>query len=485
MPIAVSYQENTGILSGNTYTSVATHNPAADELWRVFLVMRTTSITPSIVGTGLTWTLLASVVNVQNQIRGFLWQGLSHTDPASGQIVITMTGNLKPAQAFIYKVTGMETGGVNGADSTETVVIENGPAIDDQDMFVPVTTLTKNVVVIGHGSHRGNAFDLPAGETLISSDGGGSGGDRITATGWRELVPVPATVNIGEPGDLVNPSDWILIATAIKLPITAEASDTVTVTEEVSATVEVAPVDVSDGIAVAEEVVAALANNADINDLITVSETIDVELVYLIDVSDQIDVSEEVAAYPDLLFLAESDLITVAEEVQVLVATPLFVSENITVSEVIAISITLEISVVEEISVAENIQFGFALLVNVSESITVSESVGLTFAHLISVSENISISEVIIAERIFVISVFEVISVTETAIAGFIAELFVSVLDSIFVREEVRFLGRRRRVRRCYGNPLPLEPIDPPVLPTSMLDFRFASNAVNFVLKFW
>lgn len=215
MGATVTAETVAGVTSGDVVT--ASVDPAANELWCVFLAMRRRNITPAISGTGLSWTLIANQNNTQNDFRCFLWRGLSTSDPAAGAITITLPVNTLPAVAVVWKATGVDTGGVNGANAVEALVIAPGPVTDNDDMKAQITTLTDDAVVVAMGSHRGQIFTVPGGETAVSINNlFGTAGDRTTASVWRKPAPVKTTLTIGADNDLNALGDWLAFAVSLK-----------------------------------------------------------------------------------------------------------------------------------------------------------------------------------------------------------------------------------------------------------------------------
>lgn len=220
MAIAVSYQDKNSITTGNSVASSVSVDPAANELWCVFLVMRATGITPSISGTGLNWVEITGggLLNAQSQMKSWLWRGLSTSDPASGTITITITGNTNPAWIVIWKATGVDTSGTDGSGAIDTFATNAGPpAVDDDDMLCNITTGVANAVVVGHGSHRAGVFTTPGGQTTVSiNNSAGAGGAVTTASVWSLDVPSAGATTIGAANDLDSARDWSVIAVSLK-----------------------------------------------------------------------------------------------------------------------------------------------------------------------------------------------------------------------------------------------------------------------------
>jgi hypothetical protein len=216
MAIALTAITSAGVTTGNIVT--ASVDPAANELWCVFMITRNQTVTPSISGTGLTWTLHTSLQNTQNQFKAYLWRGLSTSDPAAGAITITLTGNTRTALATIWKATGVDTSGTNGEAAIEVLAVDAGPFVDNRNMKVTITTLTNNAVVVGMGAYRNRTFTTPAGETTLTiNNTAGSGGETCSTAIWYEAVPVANNVTIGDNNDISSAHDWLVFAVSLKI----------------------------------------------------------------------------------------------------------------------------------------------------------------------------------------------------------------------------------------------------------------------------
>jgi hypothetical protein len=215
MAIALTAITSAGVTTGNIVT--ASVDPAANELWCVFMLTRNNTVVPSIAGTGLTWTLHTSVQNTQKVFKAYLWRGLSTSDPAAGAITITLTGNTKVALATVWKATGVDTSGTNGDGAIEALAVDAGPFVDNRNMKVTITTLTNNAVVVGMGASRNRTFTTPAGETTLTiNNTAGSGGDTCSTAIWYEAAAVANNVTIGDDNDLSSAHDWAIFAVSLK-----------------------------------------------------------------------------------------------------------------------------------------------------------------------------------------------------------------------------------------------------------------------------
>jgi len=216
--ISVSAVTTAAVTTGDS-VATASQSPAANELWVVDVVMRTTSITPSVSGTGLTWATELDITNAQTQFRMLRFRGLSTSTPSSGAITITFTGNTKPVNVHIWKATGVATSGTNGSGAFQQTVSDAGPAVtDDVNMKKSITTSNNDAVCVAFGAYRQRTFSLPGGENAVGSLNlaTGAGGDITTSSVWYESVASPSTVTLGADGDLNTAGDWAIIVSELK-----------------------------------------------------------------------------------------------------------------------------------------------------------------------------------------------------------------------------------------------------------------------------
>lgn len=199
----------------------ASVDPAANELWLVFVGTRLQTQVSSISGTGLTWAQVAMVQNPQNAHRIYVWRGLSTSDPAAGAISITMTGNNRPAIVLVVKVTGADTGGTDGSAAVEDAQTASVDAVTDtDDMKVTVTTSGADRLIMGFGSHRNRTFTAPTGQAAVSTDTlneqSGSGGDIVGLSIWFDEIASAGTHVIGADNDLNLTTEWSMVGISIK-----------------------------------------------------------------------------------------------------------------------------------------------------------------------------------------------------------------------------------------------------------------------------
>jgi hypothetical protein len=207
--------------------------PGANELVLVAVAQRDESIAISVAGNGLTFVEIANVDNTQSQCGIALFRAMG-ASPSVGQITVTVTGNTKPVSAVAMRFSGTDTSGTNGSGACEASATDAGPAIDDANMKVDITTLTNNAWAFACGTHRNKVFTVPGGETSISiNNTQGTGGDITVCSCWYELVASAGLVTVGADGDLSGAIDWCIIAVSIK-PAGATTTTTTTTTTSIS-----------------------------------------------------------------------------------------------------------------------------------------------------------------------------------------------------------------------------------------------------------
>lgn len=217
MAATPSFVDHANITTGNTVTT-ASVSPAANELWCVDVYMRATGITPSVSGTGLSWTQEAQVDGQQSgpQLRLWRFRGLSTSTPSSGAITVTVTGNLKPVLVQVWKATGVDTSGTNGSGACAQSVTDQGPAVDDANLTKTVTTLNSGAMCVMLGGYRTKTYTLQSGETSLDLNYTvGTGGD-IATSGLVSRAASGTSVTFGATGSLSGAIDWALIVTELK-----------------------------------------------------------------------------------------------------------------------------------------------------------------------------------------------------------------------------------------------------------------------------
>src|SRR3990167_4410950 len=190
---------------GNT-TTLASRTFPANTLILCWIAMRNEAITiNSVVLNGNSFTQVVDVDNTQGQGGISLWRAMIGSEQ-TGQITITHTNNLHPVSSVAQCFDGIDTGGSNGSAAVEAQANDPGPAVDNANAKVNVTTVTADAWVVAGLWHRGVVFTTPAGETTISINNEyGTGGDRTRCSAWYEgPIASPSTVTIGADADLAS-----------------------------------------------------------------------------------------------------------------------------------------------------------------------------------------------------------------------------------------------------------------------------------------
>jgi microcystin-dependent protein len=144
--------------------------------------------------------------------------------PTTGSITVTVTGNTNPVGVIASSFSGVDTSGTDGSGAVEASTETGGPAVDDNDMLLSVTTITANALAWGAGTYRSGLFTVPASQTIIQDDlaPGGAGGTEANSSTWYAgPVVTPAATDVGEANDLNTARDWSMIAVSIKPASTA------------------------------------------------------------------------------------------------------------------------------------------------------------------------------------------------------------------------------------------------------------------------
>jgi hypothetical protein len=199
-----------------TSLTLPSWTPQANELLLVGISMRDETISHSVSGNGLTWTMVADRDNDRGQMGVALYRA-SGASPTAGSIVISLPGNTLPAYAVAVRMSNVDTAVNQGVEAVATA--SGGAVTDDANMKVSVTTLTANAIALAWGGQRGSAtLSLPAGETIInqSSADCGTSGDRMRGHMWQETVVTPAATQLGQDNSLNSAHPWAAIAVSIK-----------------------------------------------------------------------------------------------------------------------------------------------------------------------------------------------------------------------------------------------------------------------------
>lgn len=167
---------------------------------------------------------IADVDNTQGQCGITVFRAMV-ASPSTGQITVTITGNSTPAAGVAMRFSGVDTTGTHGSGAVEASATDAGPAVDNNDMKLDVTTVTNNAWALGLGTHRGKTFTVPGGETGISINNSyGSGGDIASCSTWYESVATAGSTTVGADNDLDSDGDWCMVALSIKPYVAATAA---------------------------------------------------------------------------------------------------------------------------------------------------------------------------------------------------------------------------------------------------------------------
>jgi hypothetical protein len=214
----------TGAADAKTIT-LPSWSPASSELVLVSVAVRTPSRVVKVSGNGLTFVQIADVDNVQAASGIHLFRAMGNA-PSIGSITVSFfdlqnnpTNTFAAASASRF--SGVDSGGTNGHDAVEMTATDPGPAIDNANMKVAITTVTDHAWLFAAGTYRTKTLqeaNLPSGQTVIVKDlVGGSSGDIASLATWRkEDVHPPATVTMGTNASVSGNTDWAIVAASIK-----------------------------------------------------------------------------------------------------------------------------------------------------------------------------------------------------------------------------------------------------------------------------
>ena len=216
MALAVAETVTGSVTSGNTVT-LTSWTPAAYDLILLGVATRDEdSIVLSVVGNGLTWQLVRSVQNDDDECRLRVYRAMGSA-PTTGSIVVTLSGNSLPVMCVATRITGADTSGVNGSGAVETSTYDNGPSGSSDDMLKSITTISENAWALAFGTHRSTTFTTPGGETTVSINNSvGTSSNTTTLSVWYEATTTTGTVQVGASADLSGNTDWIIIVVSIK-----------------------------------------------------------------------------------------------------------------------------------------------------------------------------------------------------------------------------------------------------------------------------
>lgn len=181
--------------------------PSDGELLLLFVDCRAPGLSPSVAGNGQTWNLITSNENAQGQHEQHAFYAVA-SSPSSGSIVVTLSGNTKPANAVAVRITGQHASPIGSFEKAQ-----GPPVTDDNDMKDSLTTTAVDSLIVAWGSYRNRLMNaLGSGETSIVDDlVAGSGGDTTTSSLWYEPATSVGTYELGADDCLLGTTDWAVI----------------------------------------------------------------------------------------------------------------------------------------------------------------------------------------------------------------------------------------------------------------------------------
>lgn len=225
MALAIAQTITASVSSGDTI-NLTSWSPSAYDLILIGIAARETKngLVDSIVGNGLSYTQVTNVTNDDNKHRLRVYRAMG-ASPTSGSITITLDSNSDPVQVVALRITGADTSGSSGSSAVEVVAKDDGPSGSNNDMKDTLTAISDNAFVIAFGSHRGETFTVPGGETSVSINNSvGSGSDETSLSVWYEAITTAGSTELGDDNDLGSSTDWAMITISIK-PSLIEVSE--------------------------------------------------------------------------------------------------------------------------------------------------------------------------------------------------------------------------------------------------------------------
>lgn len=212
MAIALE-QTVTGLDAGSSIT-LTSWTPAANELVLLFIAQRNEALVPSVSGNGLTWISVANVDNTQGQNGVAIYRAMG-ASPSTGSIVVTNVSGFDVAVACRF--SGVDIGGTNGSAAVEASGTAAGPAVDDDDAQVDVTTVTDNAWALAVFTHRSATFTTPGDQTTVSiNNTNGSAGNTTTCSVVRKTITPAGSATLGGANSLSAATDWCAAAVSVK-----------------------------------------------------------------------------------------------------------------------------------------------------------------------------------------------------------------------------------------------------------------------------
>lgn len=189
--------------------------PLVNQLCLAFIFRRAELIVPSIAGNSLNWVEIANVANAQGQNGITLFRAMG--TPVAGQITVSLPANLLPANAIVMRLSGTDISGIDGSGAIESVEINEGPVlVDNDDALGTVTVFSNNAWAIMGVTYRNRTFTWPIDQTLIRSVQHGVSGDTTKSTALYKQVSPATVTTLGGPGSLDEDGDWSSIIVSVK-----------------------------------------------------------------------------------------------------------------------------------------------------------------------------------------------------------------------------------------------------------------------------
>lgn len=445
MTIALTYVTQASILTSTPLTT-ASVDPAANELWLVFLGLRLQTQVATISGGGLSWAQVAMLQNAQNAHRIYLWRGLSTSDPSAAAITITMTGNTKPALVLVMKATGIDTTGSDGSGAVEGVVTGGVDAVTDtDDMKIDVTTTRANGVIVGFGSHRNRTLTVPAGQAAVSAstlnEQAGTGGDLVGLSIWFDEIAAASANTIGADNDLNLTTEWSIIGIGLKEPAGAallEVVDEITdITEAASRhadrTIQVVEnvwlhesvlhfrtliQRIAEALGIGETPLRSMVLARIHADTVAITENVTRLRAYLLSIAETVDIIETAQRLSNL-FRAIDETVGITEAAQRLSGLRRSIDEAVGITEVANRLKAMTRQIVETVNVNEAIQRTRTLARVIDEALGITETVGRFKAMVRAIAETVNITEsvldlLVVAANDLIKQIDESLSITET-----------------------------------------------------------------------
>jgi len=144
--------------------------PQADELILVAVALRHPDRKVTVTGHGLTFVEIANVDNVVRNSGVHLFRAMGSSTPAAGSITVScfdLENNPYHTDFAVLaaRFSGVDSGGTDGSSAVEATATDPGPANDNDDMKVDITTVSDNAWTFAAGSYRTKRFEdgeLPA-----------------------------------------------------------------------------------------------------------------------------------------------------------------------------------------------------------------------------------------------------------------------------------------------------------------------------------